>query len=113
MSHLNDDKSNGIKMNVPPEPISDEQKQKDVEVLRGIGKQYEEEYVKSLEQRVSQLTAMCYTLARRLKNEAFADNITAVQRQQMAELAMQSLQMTPQVWDLVHRSEEAQQQNSS
>lgn len=66
--------------------------------------------VKTKDERIAQLTAMCYTLARRLRNESFSDNITAVQRQQVAEMAMQSLQMTPQVWDLVHKSEEAQQQ---
>jgi hypothetical protein len=111
MSHLNDDKSNGIKLDTPRD-ISQEQKEKDAQTLRNIGKQYEEEHVKDLEQRVTQLTAMCYTLARRLRNESFADNITAVQRQQMAEMAMQSLQMTPQVWELIHKSEEAQQQSS-
>lgn len=72
-------------------------------------KEYEIELEKR-ESTIAQLTAMCYTLARRLRNESFADNITAVQRQQMAELAMQSLNMTPQVWDLVHRSEEQQRQ---
>lgn len=66
--------------------------------------------VKKKDEAIAQLTAMCYTLARRLRNESFNDNITAVQRQQMAEMAMNSLNMTPQVWELVHRSEEQQQQ---
>jgi hypothetical protein len=115
MSHLNDDKSNGIKMNAP----------RDVDLVSGAVEEIEEigkmqisekdtllEQIKQKDERISQLTAMCYTLARRLRNESFADNITAVQRQQMAEMAMQSLQMTPQVWELIHKSEEAQQQSS-
>lgn len=69
--------------------------------------------VKKKDEAIAQLTAMCYTLARRLRTESFNDTITSVQRQQMAEMAMQSLNMTPQVWELVHRSEEQQQQNSS
>lgn len=108
MSHLNDDKeTNGIKVDAPKDmsieesPILDFPRQKIVEL---------QEEVKKKDERIVQLTAMCYTLARRIRNESFSDNITAVQRQQMAEMAMSSLQMTPQVWDLVHRSEEQQQQ---
>jgi hypothetical protein len=120
MSHLNDDDKDrdGIKMNGPkdidldrikeieamiPEtsPVIDFPRQKILEL---------EAEVKTKDDRIVQLTAMCYTLARRIRNESFSDNITAVQRQQMAEMAMSSLQMTPQVWDLVHRSEEQQQQ---
>lgn len=121
MSHLNDDKSNGIKVNAPKDfdlddrtkeieslkpdtsPIIDFPRQKILEL---------EEQVKQKDDAIVQLTAMCYTLARRLRNESFADSITAVQRQQMAEMAMSSLKMTPQVWDLVHRSEEQQQSSS-
>ena len=89
MSHLNDNKDdNGIRMNVP--------KEGDLIVSEDLRAQ-----IKEKEQTIVQLTAMCYTLARRLRNESFNDTITSVQRQQMAELAMQSLNMTPQVWELV------------
>lgn len=118
MSHLNDSKSDGIKMDAPPE----QDRTKEIEALKEPeviidlprNKILElEAEVKKKDERIVQLTAMCYTLARRIRNESFSDNITAVQRQQMAEMAMSSLQMTPEVWDLVHKSEEAQQQNSS
>jgi hypothetical protein len=65
-----------------------------------------------LKEKVIELTAMCFTLARRFKNEAFSDNITSVQRQQLAEMAMARLKMTPDVYDFVHKSEEEQQQPS-
>jgi hypothetical protein len=120
MSHLNDDKDrNGIKMNAPKDTDLDDKRLREIE---GLGPESPiidlprnkilelEAEVKKKDERIVELTAMVYTLARRLRNESFADNITAVQRQQMAEMAMQSLQMTPQVWDLVHRSEELQQQ---
>lgn len=114
MSHLNDDKnSDGIKIDdetkrlkeieslkIEPEVIIDLPRQKILEL---------EAEVKKKDERIIQLTAMCYTLARRVRNDSFSDNITAVSRQQMAEMAMNSLQMTPQVWDLVHKSEETQQ----
>jgi hypothetical protein len=121
MSHLNDDKSNGIRMNTPKEgEVNNTERLKEIEALNPQSppildfprqKILElEAEVKKKDDRIVELTAMCYTLARRLRNESFADNITAVQRQQMAEMAMMSLQMSPQVWDLVHRSEEQQQQ---
>ena len=107
MSKMNDDEnSNGIKMDAPREGTQLDKVDNDL--LLDLQKQ-----ILQKDERIAQLTAMCYTLARRLKNEAFSDNITAVQRQQMAEMAMQSLQMTPQVWELIHKSEEAQQQSSS
>ena len=117
MSHLNDNnQSNGIPLDAPPtdleafhkdlnnkEALYDESMYKDkVTAL--------EAQIKHRDERIAQLTAMCYTLARRIRNESFNDNITAVQRQQMAEMAMNSLQMTPQVWELIHKSEEAQRQ---
>ena len=102
MSHMNDDdKTNGIKMSGPSQDALDKQLSRIIELQTELQRK---------EERITQLTAMCYTLARRLRNESFLDNVTAVQRQQMAELAMQSLTMTPQVWDLVHRSEEQQKQ---
>lgn len=101
---MNDDESNGIKMDAPKDAAL-VREMNNVDILT--------EQLKQKDERILQLTAMCYTLARRLRNESFADNITAVQRQQMAEMAMQSLQMTPQVWELIHKSEEAQQQSSS
>ena len=103
MSYSNDDdpESNGIRMSAPPQDQLDKQLSRLIDL---------ESEVKKKDERITQLTAMCYTLARRLRNESFQDNITAVTRQQMAELAMQSLTMTPQVWDLVHRSEEQQRQ---
>lgn len=105
MSHFNDNKGNdGIKMDAPKDRTTEIEK---------LGIDNLTEQLKKKDEQIAQLTAMCYTLARRIRNESFSDNITAVQRQQMAELAMASLQMTPQVWDLVHRSEEAQQQNNS
>ena len=104
MSYLNDHKdTDGIKVDAPREGIQLNELGKDVLVdLQG--------QLKERDQRIVQLTAMCYTLARRLRNESFQDNITAVSRQQMAEMAMSSLHMTAEVWDLVHKSEEAQRQ---
>ena len=111
MSKMNDDEnSNGIKMDAPPQDgitLQDNYRL----VTDRVRKLEEDNHQK--DERILQLTAMCYTLARRLRNESFSDNITAVQRQQMAEMAMQSLNMTPAVWELIHKSEEAQQQNSS
>src|SRR5262245_26351094 len=119
----NNDKSDGIKMNA-----HDRDKDGDNDIrLREIEQLPDptpeanmrrrlaelEIEVKQKDDRISQLTAMCYTFAKRIRNESFNDNITAVQRQQMAEMAMNSLQMTPQVWELIHKSEEAQQQSSS
>lgn len=124
MSHLNSDDSNGIKVDSPS--LNPEDKwvsiQASEERYAGLATSYsklqeehkqKEEELKQKEDRIVQLTAMCYTLARRLRNESFADNITAVTRQQMAEMAMQSLNMTPDVWVLVHKTEEQQQQASS
>lgn len=102
MSDLNDDNNNtNSETQVTDSPIIDLPRNKILEL---------EAEVKQKDERISQLTAMCYTLARKLRNESFNDTVTSVQRQQMAEMAMQSLQMTPKVWDLVHRSEEQQQQ---
>lgn len=123
MSHLNDDKDkDGIKMNAPKDGGFDENDKRlqEIESLpptespiidfpRNKILELQAE-VKQKDDRIAQLTAMCYTLARKLRNESFNDTITSVQRQQMAEMAMNSLQMTPQVWELVHRSEEQQQQ---
>jgi hypothetical protein len=110
MSHLNNDKnSDGIKMDAPKEP---EVESPIIDLPRNKILELEAE-VKQKDETIVQLTAMCYTLARRLRNESFNDTITSVQRQQMAEMAMQSLNMTADVWVLVHRSEEQQQQNSS
>lgn len=80
------------------------------EEIEKLGYETLQQQLKKKDEQIAQLTAMCYTLARRLRNESFNDTILSVQRQQMAEMAMQSLQMTPQVWELVHRSEEQQQQ---
>lgn len=41
------------------------------------------EQLKKKDEQIAQLTAMCYTLARKLRNESFNDTITSVQRQQM------------------------------
>ena len=99
----NDDElPNGVKEREPESPVIDLPRNKILEL---------EAEVKKKDEAIAQLTAMCYTLARRLRNESFNDNITAVQRQQMAEMAMNSLNMTPQVWELVHRSEEQQHNN--
>jgi len=115
MSHLNDNKDvEGIKIDSPPQNLEEFHKdlnRKEIEYDEATTKiKALEEQIQIKDDRIAQLTAMCYTLARRLRNESFQDNITAVSRQQMAEMAMQSLQMTPQVWDLVHRSEEQQRQ---
>lgn len=117
---MNDDKNtDGIKMDAAPTDLTEFHKELDRndqlynEALNKDRIERLEDQLKQKDERITQLTAMCYTLARRLRNESFADNITAVQRQQMAEMAMQSLQMTPQVWDLVHKSEVQPQQDSS
>jgi hypothetical protein len=109
------EESDGIKMDAPPDLLSKEHEtesdsESDTPMADILRLQDE---IKQRDDRIAQLTAMCYTLARRLRNESFSDNITAVQRQQMAEMAMQSLQMTPAVWDLVHKSEQTQQEPSS
>lgn len=119
MTYPNDRSSGGIK--VDDHKDTEQDRTKEIEALKDEviidlprNKILElEAEVKKKDERIAQLTAMCYTLARRIRNEAFSDNITSVQRQQLAEMAMNSLVMTPQVWELVHRSEEAQQQNSS
>lgn len=100
------DSENGIRMDVPHMDSAQEMN------LKGVIADLEND-IKTKDNRIVELTAMCYTLAKRLRNESFADNITAVQRQQMAELAMNSLNMTADVWVLVHRSEEQPQQPSS
>jgi hypothetical protein len=117
MSHLNDNKDvEGIKMDAPPQDLGELHKQLDKSEIQYEEEMYQkaieglEKEIKEKDDRIAQLTAMCYTLARRLRNESFQDNITAVSRQQMAEMAMQSLNMTSAVWELVHQSEEQQRQ---
>jgi hypothetical protein len=111
---MNDDKkgsgSDGIKMNAPKEGESSPSIMPNEDIR--IHKLTElTEQLKEKNARITELTAFLYNLLEQYQDDFMADSNAFMNRSMIAKQIRTKLKMTPEMYEIIHRSKEQAEQN--